>query len=520
MVGIHKDIQASTAGRRRAAVGPQWGGFQVEKFQLFNDMAERTGGSVYIGVVGPVRTGKSTFIKRFMDLLVLPEIRDAHVRKRTEDELPQSGAGRTVMTTQPLFVPDEPVPLQLGDGAQAKVRLVDCVGYSVEGARGFEDETGPRMVRTPWFDEEIPFERAAEVGTRKVIAEHSTVGIVVTTDGSVTDLPREAYVPAEERVVAELKELGKPFIVVINTSRPDGEETLQLAQSLREAYGVAVVPLDCLHASAQSILEVLQELLFEFPVRELGLRLPDWVAELDEGHWLKERFVRAAWEALGPIAVLRDVEGAVEALTRCDGVERVTLRRMDLGTGRAEVELGVAKALFYQVLQEMTGFDVQGDHHLVRLMQELAAAKREYDKIAEALDQVREEGYGIVAPRLEDIMFDEPEIIRKGGQFGVRLRASAPSIHLVKASIVTEVTPIVGTERQGEELARYFMEEFEKDSERVWTSQFLGTSLQDLVREGIQSKLYRIPEHAQRQLQRTLTKIVNEGSGGLIVIIL
>lgn len=492
----------------------------MEKFQLFQDIAERTGGSIYIGVVGPVRTGKSTFIKRFMDLLVLPELKDPHVRQRTQDELPQSGAGRTIMTTQPLFVPDEPVSLHFGEGAHCRVRLVDCVGYTVPGARGYEDDDGARMVRTPWFEEEIPFQQAAEVGTRKVIEDHSTVGLVVTTDGSITDLPREAYVEAEARVINELKSLGKPFLVLLNSTQPGAPEVAELARQLEEQYGVTVLAVNCLKMSADDILEVLQELLFEFPVQELSLRLPDWVEELPEDHWLKQRFLEAAWETFAPVERLRDVDGALQKFAGYDVVERATLRDMELGAGSAEVELSVSKKLFYQILQEMTGFEVQGEHHLVRLMQELAKAKREYDKIADALEQVREYGYGIVAPRLEDITFAEPEIIRKGGHFGVRLKASAPSIHMVRASIVTEVTPIVGTERQGEELARFFSEEFEKDSTRVWSSQFLGTSLQDLVREGIQNKLHKMPEHAQRQLQHTLTKIVNEGSGGLIVIIL
>ncbi len=492
----------------------------MEKFDIFRDITERTSGSVYIGVVGPVRTGKSTFIKRFMDLLVLPNIKDANVKERTQDELPQGGAGRQVMTTQPHFVPDDPVQLNLQDGVTFKVRLVDCVGYPVEGARGFADEDGPRMVRTPWHEQPIPFAEAAEIGTRKVIAEHSTIGLVVVTDGSITDISREGYLQAEERVIAELKELHKPFLVLLNSVRPEGRAVQDLAVALEKKYGVTVVPVNCLEMTQSDLLGILHEVLFEFPVREIGVRLPAWVEELDAEHWLQAQFLSTITEAIQPIQRLRDVDGALQALSVAENVASVKLAAMELGTGTATVQLGVEEGLFYRVLQEMTGFEITGNHHLLRLMKELSVAKREYDKFAEALAQVNATGYGIVTPRLEDISFDEPEIIRKGGQFGVRLRASAPSIHLVRAGIVTEVTPFVGTEKQGEELARYLTEEFENDPGKVWNSDFLGKSLQDLIREGIQSKLSRMPENAQQKLQETLSKIVNEGSGGLICIIL
>lgn len=493
----------------------------MERFDIFRDISERTGGSIYVGVVGPVRTGKSTFIKRFMDLLVLPHMRDQHARQRTQDELPQSGAGRTVMTSQPHFVPDEPVQVTFKENIGFKVRLVDCVGYAVDGALGFVEEDGePRMVRTPWFDKEIPFEEAAEIGTRKVIAEHSTIGLVVVTDGSITDLPRSSYVEAEERVIDELKELGKPFLVLLNSRRPESDEVQALAAELEEKYGVTVCPVNCLEMSEQDILELMHEVLFEFPIREIGVKLPDWVEELDADHWLTQKYLEAIHHVVEPIERLRDVDRAVQQFAEYDFIDRVALSGMALGTGTATITLGVRSELFYQVLQELTGFEIEGDHHLIRLMRDLAHAKTEYDKFAEALAEVDATGYGIVTPRLEDISFDEPEIIRKGGQFGIKLQASAPSIHLVRANIMTEVTPFVGTEKQGEELARYLAEEFEKDPQRVWASDFLGKSLQDLVREGIQTKLTRMPENAQKKLQDTLTKIINEGSGGLICIIL
>lgn len=492
----------------------------MESFDIFRDISERTNGSIYVGVVGPVRTGKSTFIKRFMDLMVLPNIKDAHVRRRTQDELPQSGAGKTVMTSQPLFVPDEPVQISFRENVGFRIRLVDCVGYAVDGALGFHEEGGPRMVRTPWSAEEMTFEEAAEIGTRKVIQEHSTIGLVVVTDGSITEIPRESYVEAEERVIRELQEIGKPFLVLLNSTRPDGPEARRLAAELQEKHGVTVVPVNCLALSEEDIVELLHEVLFEFPVREIGVKLPDWVEELGEEHWLTQNYLQAIEECIQPIERLRDVDRALERFAEYDFIDRVSLAGMALGSGTATIALGVREKLFYQILQELTGFQITGDHHLIRLMRELAYAKTEYDKFAQALAEVEETGYGIVTPRLEDITFDEPEIVRRGGQFGIKLQASAPSIHLVRANIVTEVTPFVGTEKQGEELARYLSEEFEKDPGRVWNSDFLGKSLQDLVREGIQSKLTRMPENAQRKLQETLTKILNEGSGGLICIIL
>lgn len=376
------------------------------------------------------------------------------------------------------------------------------------------------MVRTPWFDREIPFEEAAEIGTRKVIQEHSTIGLVVVTDGSITDLPRESYIEAEQRVIRELDELGKPYLVLLNSTHPESPATRRLAQELEESYGVTVCPVNCLQMTETDVLELLHEVLFEFPVREIGVKLPPWVEELEADHWLTERYLQAIQETLAPVERLRDVDRAVQRFAEYDFIDRVSLAGMALGSGSATIQLGVAENLFYQVLQEMTGFEIAGDHHLIRLMRDLAYAKTEYDKFAEALAQVEETGYGIVTPRLEDISFNEPQIVRRGGQFGIKLQASAPSIHMVRANIVTEVTPFVGTEKQGEELARYLTEEFEKDPGKVWNSDFLGKSLQELVREGIQSKLTRMPANAQKKLQETLTKILNEGSGGLICIIL
>ncbi len=493
----------------------------MEKFDIFADIAERTGGSIYLGVVGPVRTGKSTFIKRFMDLLIMPNIQDSHVKERTKDELPQSGAGKIITTTEPKFVPDEPIEISLEESLKFKVRLVDCVGYTVPGAIGYLDEEDePRMVMTPWFDHQIPFQDAAELGTRKVISDHSTIGLVVLTDGTVTDIERSDYIAAEERVVAELKELGKPFIIVLNSDQPHSPETMALSEDLERKFNARVMPLDCLRMTQTDILELLREILYEFPVREVSFQFPSWIEELSAEHWLRQNFEIAAYDGINMIERLRDVYDSLEFLKGCDSIESVDLVSMDMGCGTILIEMAASRLLFYQVLAEMTGLEVQGDHHLVRLMQELSVAKKEYDKLANALMQVRESGYGIVSPAIEDITFEQPELIKQGRNFGIRLTASAPSIHMVRANIMTEVTPFVGTEKQGAELVQSLTDEFQEDPDSLWGRDFLGRSLQDMVKDGIQSKLNRMPDNAQDKLQETLSKIINEGSGGLICIIL
>lgn len=490
------------------------------RLNIFEDIALRTGGDIYVGVVGPVRTGKSTLIKKFMDLLVLPNIQDEYARQRTIDELPQSAAGKTIMTVEPKFVPDEGVEITVRDALKLRVRLVDCVGYTVPGAVGYEDEHGPRMVTTPWFDEPIPFQEAAEIGTRKVITDHSTIGLVVTTDGSIAELPREAYVDAERRVVEELRALGKPFVVLLNTSRPYATETMELAGQLEQAYGVPVIAIDAAQMTLDDVHLVFEQVLYEFPVRDLRIALPDWVAELEPSHWLREQFEAAIAEVTSGVQRLRDVDPAVERLSSYEFMAEVTLKSMNMGTGEAIIETRAQEDLFYRVLEELTGVSIEGKAPMIRLMRELTTAKREYDKIAPALREVRETGYGLVPPTMEDIQFAEPELVKKGNQFGVRLRAAAPSLHMIRADIGTEVTPIIGTEKQGEELVQYLLDRFESDPKKLWEFDIFGKSLHDLVREGLQNKLYRMPENAQQKLQETLTRIVNEGSGGLICIII
>lgn len=492
----------------------------MEKFDIFRHIAERTGGDVYIGVVGPVRTGKSTFISRFMDLVVLPNMKDAYEKERTRDELPQSGAGKTIMTTEPKFVPGEAVEITLGENIKVAVRMVDCVGYSVPGALGYEEADAPRMVRTPWHEEEISFQRAAEIGTEKVIQEHSTIGLVVITDGSITEIQREAYIDAERRVVAELKELGKPFIVVLNSTHPEAESTRTLGEALARNYDVPVIPVDCLNMSTADIMQVLGGVLYEFPVREISVRMPEWVMELEESHPVRMSFVYAVQEAVSAIDKVRDVSTAVQILGTAKNTESATVTLLDMGTGRVWMEVTAPKSLFYAVISEMSGLQVTGDSDVIRMMRDLTFAKREYDKVAVALEQVKATGYGIVTPFLEEIYFAEPDIIRQGNRCGVRLKAMAPSIHMIRADIKTEVTPLMGTEKQSEEFAEQIAEDFAENPSKIWETEFLGRSMQDLIREGIEAKLAHMPVHAQEKLQETLQKIVNEGSGGLICIVL
>ncbi|MBC9783192.1 stage IV sporulation protein A [Heliobacterium chlorum] len=492
----------------------------MEKMDIFRDISDRTGGDIYIGVVGPVRTGKSTFIKRFMELLVLPNIKNIHDKERARDELPQSGAGRTIMTTEPKFIPNEAVEIGVKNGVKMRVRMVDCVGYSVEGALGYEEEDGARMVMTPWSETEMPFQDAAEMGTRKVIADHSTIGLVITTDGSITDLPRDGYVEAEERVVDELKELRKPFVVVLNSLRPHSRETAELAYNLEGLYQVPVLPLNVTELSQDDVLKILEEALYEFPVTEVNINLPLWIEELDNKHPLRQKYEGAVRDTISQVKRLRDIDLAVETLADYDFIEDVYLQEMNLGTGVAAIEMTAPEGMFYQVLQEESGFTITGEHDLLRLMKELAKAKREYDKVATALDDVREVGYGVVNPSLDEMFLEEPELIKQGNRFGVKLKASAPSLHIIRADITTEITPIIGTEKQCEELVRYILEEFEENPQKIWESNIFGKSLHDLVREGVQNKLQRMPENVQGKLQETLQRIVNEGNGGLICIII
>ncbi len=495
-------------------------GIFLEKFDIFKDIAERTGGDIYLGVVGAVRTGKSTFIKKFMELVVLPNISSEAERARAQDELPQSAAGKTIMTTEPKFVPNQAVNIEVNDGLEVNIRLVDCVGYTVPGAKGYEDENGPRMITTPWYEEPIPFHEAAEIGTRKVIQEHSTIGVVVTTDGSIGEIPREDYIEAEERVIEELKEVGKPFIMIVNSAQPHHPNTEKLRANLSEKYDIPVLAMSVETMRENDVLNVLREALFEFPVLEVNVNLPSWVMVLKDQHWLRESYQGAVQDTVKDIKRLRDVDRVVEHFSGYDFIEQARLAGIEMGQGIAEIDLYAPDDLYDQILKEVVGVEIRGRDHLLQLMQEFAHAKAEYDQVSDALKMVKQTGYGIAAPSLADMSLDEPEIIRQGARFGVRLKAVAPSIHMIKVDVESEFAPIIGTEKQSEELVRYLMQDFEDDPLSIWNSDIFGRSLSSIVREGIQAKLSLMPENARYKLKETLERIINEGSGGLIAIIL
>ena len=492
----------------------------MENLSIYQDIKSRTDGDIYIGVVGPVRTGKSTFIKNFMDLLVIPNIENEYKRERAQDELPQSAAGRTIMTTEPKFVPNEAIEITLGDNIKFKTRLVDCVGYLVSNAIGYLEDDVPRMVKTPWSDEEIPFETAAELGTKKVITEHSTIGILVTTDGSITDIPREEYISAEERVVSELKDLNKPFVIVLNSDNPNSDYTLELADKLEEKYQIPVIPIDCSNLSSDDINEIFNKLLYEFPIEQINILLPRWVDTLSDDHWLKKELYSEIKNAFSNISVLKQVDDSISSIKNTNVISNTILDEINLGNGNVSINISLKYNLFYQILTEMTGVSVENEGDLFKVMTSLAQVKKEYDKISYALEEVKAKGYGIVTPSMDELILDEPEMVKQGSRFGVKLKAKAPSIHMIRADITTEVSPIVGSEKQSEELVTYLLFEFENDPKKIWESNIFGKSLHELVNEGLQNKLYRMPEDAQMKLQETLERIVNEGSGGLICIIL
>lgn len=492
----------------------------MQDFDLYRDISERTQGDVYIGIVGPVRTGKSTFISRFMEKLVLPGIENAHIRLRAQDELPQSGSGRTIMTTQPAFVPNEAVTITLPEDNRVRIRLIDSVGYLVEGALGTQEGEAIRMVRTPWADDEIPFEQAAEAGTKKVISDHSTIGLVITTDGSVTDLPRSAYVPAEERVVRELKALSKPFAVVLNTEDPSSQRVQNLRRTMETDYGVPVLAINAARLEEEDIRLILKKVLEQFPVVSVHLQMPEWLGALDSGHWLMKSLAGSIEESVPPRLRIGDVSSFVQALSENTYIDSIIQRRISHGNGTVGLQLNIREGLFNQILAEQCGTEIQSDAHLLSLLRELVQAKREYDHVAQALRSVRETGYGLVTPLLEEMTLQEPEIMKQGGRFGVRLRASAPSLHIIRVDVQTEVSPVVGTEQQSEEIIRFLMEGFEQDPQKLWNSNLFGKPLSELVCEGLSNKLMHMPADAQLKVQQMLQKIINEGNGGMVCILL
>ncbi|MCI5526569.1 MAG: stage IV sporulation protein A [Oscillospiraceae bacterium] len=492
----------------------------MENRSIYQDIAMRTGGDIYLGLVGPVRTGKSTFIKKFMETLVIPNIDSDYRRERAVDELPQSSAGKTIMTTEPKFIPEEAVEVFLDDQASFRVRLIDCVGYVVPSALGYVENDGPRMVVTPWFEEEVPFNMAAEIGTRKVIQEHSTIGLVVTTDGSISDIPREEYEQAEERVISELKEIEKPFVVLLNATQPGSAKVQDLARQLSEKYAVPVMPVNCLELTQNDIRDIMSAVLYQFPVKEICVDFPRWILSLEKDHWLRQELVSSILDHAQEIVRIRDVESAMSKTTEQEHVESASVTEIDLGRGRVKLLMQVPGNLLYEIISERTGLDIDSEAGLMPCMIELAQMKRDYEKIKGALDQVEAVGYGIVMPTLEELRLEEPEIVKQGNRYGVRLKASAPSIHMMKADITTEISPIVGSEKQSEELVMYLLQEFEDSPEKIWESNIFGKSLHSLVNEGLHNKLYRMPQEARLKLQETIERIINEGCTGLICIII
>ena len=487
---------------------------------IYKDIAARTGGDIYIGVVGPVRTGKSTFIKQFMDKLVLPNISGEYQKERANDELPQSSSGRTIMTTEPKFIPEKGVQISLDDSSAMNVRLIDCVGYIVPSALGYIEGDQPRMVMTPWFEEPIPFNMAAEIGTRKVINEHSTIGLVITTDGSISDIPRSEYEEAEERVIEELKGINKPFVILLNCMYPDSEESAALAAALTEKYGVPVQPVNCLELNEDDIKQILSRVLFEFPIKEICISFPRWINSLPLDHWLRSDLTDTIKQSAAAIRHIRDISCFETAFRDSQNVDGATVENINLGTGSASVMIKIKTTLFYKVLAETTGLIINDEQELMDSIKELAQMKKEYIKVKDALDEVEATGYGIIMPEIEDLKLEEPEIMKQGGRYGVRLRASAPSIHLMKAEITTEVSPIVGSEKQSEDLVMYLLSEFEEDPVKIWDSNIFGKSLHELVNEGLHTKLSRMPADARQRIQETIERVINEGCNGLVCIIL
>lgn len=491
----------------------------METANVYKDIAARTGGDIYIGVVGPVRTGKSTFVKKFMEEMILPQLSSQAVRTRARDELPQSAAGRTIMTTEPKFIPETAVTVELEGGGSFKARLIDCVGYMVDGAMGHEENDKPRMVKSPWYEEEIPFDLAAETGTQKVIRDHSTIGLVITTDGSISDIPREKYQAAEERVVAELEDINKPFVILLNCVDPKSAASRELAAQMEAQYGHTVLPISCVDLDGAAIDRILQSVLYEFDVKEIAFAMPKWITMLEPDHWLQTAVYSAAQDFAASIGQMKDVVQRDQPI-QCEYLKESRIRSMQLATGQVTLELSLQPDIFYQVLGETTGLEICDEASLMPCIISLAKAKREYEKIRSAIEQVEATGYGIVMPTINELHLEEPEIVRQGGRYGVRLKASAPSIHLLKATINTEISPIVGSERQSEELVMSLLQDFEQDPIRIWESNIFGKSLHELVNEGLQNKLLHMPQEARARLQETLERVINEGSGGLICIIL
>ena len=491
----------------------------MDNFNVYKDIQARTGGEIYIGVVGPVRTGKSTFIKRFMELLVLPAMEDEHMRSLSRDELPQSAAGKTIMTTEPKFIPKEAARITLTDGIEAKVRLIDCVGFMAEGAAGHIENGEERLVKTPWFDQEIPFTQAAEIGTRKVIGVHSTIGIVVTADGSFGEIKRQGYIGAENRTIEELKNLGKPFVVLLNSARPYSDETARLAKEMSSNYGVSVLPVNCEQMKKDDIYHILEKVLKEFPVTQLDFHIPKWLEILPATHWLKAQVIQEAKNLLKEVNHMKDVAAKLEE-QKADGIRSMNIRQMRMSDGRVSIQVEMDDGYYYQILSDLTGIPIEGEYQLLRTLGTLAAMQKEYEQVKNALSQVRMKGYGVVMPERSEIVLDEPQVIKHGNKYGVKMKAEAPSINMIKAHIETEIAPIVGSEQQAMDLIAYIKENARDNEDGVWNTNIFGKSIEQIVEDGIQAKISQMTEDCQMKLQDTLQKIINDSNGGMICIII
>ncbi len=492
----------------------------MEYDNIYKDIARRTNGEVYIGVVGPVRTGKSTFIKKFMETLVIPNIENGLALERAIDELPQSAAGKTIMTTEPKFIPEDAIAVELEDNVTLRLRMIDCVGYIVPSALGHIENETPRMVMSPWYEDAVPFDIAAETGTRRVINEHSTIGIVVTTDGSISDIPRSDYLEAEQRVITELKQINKPFIILLNCVNPAAAESVELAASLRARYAVPVLPVNCLDLVEEDIKRMMTVITNEFPVRQIDIDMPRWISALKKDHWLKSTVFDTFAIFASRIVRMSDVSERLPILEQCEHIRSAVRAATDLGSGIVRLTVQLQPDLFYKILGEETGLSIIDEASLMSCIVELSQTRQQFMKIRSALEQVEATGYGVVMPTLDEMHLEEPEIVKQGGKYGVKLRASSPSIHMMRADITTEVSPIVGSEKQSEELVKYLLQEFEENPLEIWDSNIFGKSLSSLVNEGLQNKLYRMPADARMKIQETLERIINEGCNGLVCIIL
>ena len=491
----------------------------MEKIDIIKSITERTGGDIYLGVVGAVRTGKSTFIKKVIENLVVPNIEDEYEKKRALDEIPQSAQGKMIMTTEPKFVPSNAAKILIDD-FYANIRLVDCVGYVIPNCKGYEDENGPRMVKTPWYDEEIPFIEAAEIGTEKVRKDHSTIGIVVTTDGSIGELTRNDYVEAEQRVIMELKEIGKPFIVVMNSTHPMLPETERLAEKLNTEYGVPVLPISIENMTERDIYSILREALYEFPVMEVKFNMPEWIACLAPNNWLKKIYIEKIRESVIEIDKLRDIENITSYFTDSEYISKAYLSEVNTSTGEVTITLDAPSELYNQVLKDIIGINIENKADLLTLFQDYNEAKQEYDQIKVALKMVKTTGYGVASPTLADMKLDTPEIIKQGSRYGIKLKAVAPSIHMIRVDVESTFEPIIGSEIQSKELIDYLMKDKDSEAGNIWKSEIFGRSLDVIVKEGIQAKLSMMPENARYKLQQTLSKLVNKGSGNLFAIVI